>query len=876
MAIKKNVKDFPKISSIDLNSNDTVLSVQNGDLKNLTKIVSKIKGGTNITVTASNGLDINGYGAGDIIIDSTASNGATGPIGPTGPQGATGLGSTGATGTAGATGPQGTTGAIGATGPQGATGPSVGPNYTGATGPIGPTGATGPEGATGVGGSRGSTGATGLVGSEGATGATGPAGNGLGEGLQNYQGSLIIGSGECYFNNFISGTLLHLNKTGSTNLQITNCNGSQFIIQAGDNSSFIGNLSAHDLSFITTGSNRLTLTKAGDIFITGRTSIGVSTLSGVQANHGKLVVTDVGFDNIVLSNTDLNTTAKGGVLKGARYTNSNSPFNVIGGYDDNSTRVVEIGGGNWGSPDATIVNIYAADNSNNNGAPNPIATFNNNGLATLSGKLAIGNAGATNSANLFVHNRGVATALVQNTTNVVNATVQADTSQVFVGASTDHDANFMSNSTSRLRASNAGDIFITGRTSIGVSTLSGVQANHGKLVVTDVGYDNIVLTSSTLNATAKGGVLKGARYTNSNSPFNGIGVYDDGSTNREVSIGGGTWGSPDATVVNIYAGDYNENNNSAGNSAIMQIHRNKHVTIGGASNTSITTGALRIIFPDTSASPTYKAIVLSNTTSDSTNKIMTIGCARYTNANGPFTVLGGYEVTPSTIGYRGGSSTLRVAELGGSFFSNSADSNLVDFYTAPSGTTVASRRMRINDTGAVMIGYDNSVQGVVPRLQVNGSIGATSTSIISISDIKYKENIYPFSGGLNIINNLNPKTFTWKKNQGLITGWNPIINQAEILREAYNFSPGTQVGFIAQEIRDIFSGENWYGSVIKPSIRPPVLDFNGQVLAKEEEYLGIAEGNLISILTSAVKELSIEVNNLKNKISYLESNISNN
>ena len=310
----------------------------------------------------------------------------------------------------------------------------------------------------------------------------------------------------------------------------------------------------------------------------------------------------------------------------------------------------------------------------------------------------------------------------------------------------------------------------------------------------------------------------------------------------------------------------------------MQIHRNKHVTIGGASSSIITTGALRIIFSDTHPTlPTYKNLVLSNTAADSASKVMTIGCARYNNASPPFTVLGAYEVAPSTIQYLGGSSALRVAEIGGSFFSNSPDSNMVDFFTARSGFNAGVRRMRINDTGAVMIGFDNSLQGAgPPRLQVNGTIAAMSTSIVGVSDIKYKENIYPFSGGLNIINNLNPKTFTWKKNQGLITGWNPIINQPETLREAYNFSPGIQVGFIAQEIRDIFSGENWYGSVIKPSIRPPVFDFNGQVLAKEEEYLGIAEGNLISILTSAVKELSIEVNNLKNKISYLESNISNN
>ena len=525
-------------------------------------------------------------------------------------------------------------------------------------------------------------------------------------------------------------------------------------------------------------------------------------------------------------------------------------------------REVSIGGGGWNTPDATVVSIYAGPYSETiNSAPLPIATFSNNGLVSLTGRISIGNAGVTNAANLFVNNNGVATALVQNTTSAINSVIQSDTSSSFFGTSTNHDANFMTNSTARLTASKAGEIFITGRTSIGSSTLSGVQSNHGKLIVTDKDNDNIILANNSTNDSPKAGAIKGARRINSNTSFQGFGVFDDGGV-REVSIGGGTWGSPDATVVGIYAGPYSETTNSAGSDPIMEINGNKHVSIGQSTNSSITAGKLRVI----DSSLAYKGIVLSNTTTNSANKIMTIGCARWNNALPPFTVIGAND-----------NGLLKTVDIGGSSDSNSPDSNIIDFWTAASGSAIVRRRMRIWHTGAVLIGLtEPSSSSAAVHLQVNGRILSTSASLVTPSDIKYKENIHPFSGGLNIINNLSPKTFTWKENQGLVNAYNPTTNKIETLRDAYCFSKGVEVGFIAQEIQQVISGEAWSESIIQPTTRPPVYGFTGEVLAEEEKYLTFAEGNLITILTSAIKELSLEVNNLKSKVWHLESNISNN
>ena len=111
---------------------------------------------------------------------------AEGPTGPTGPQGLMGdpgpqglQGDTGPQGPIGDTGPQGPIGDTGPQGPQGDTGPQglQGPiGDTGPQGPIGDTGPQGPIGNTGPQGLQGPIGDTGPQGPQGPIGDTGPQG----------------------------------------------------------------------------------------------------------------------------------------------------------------------------------------------------------------------------------------------------------------------------------------------------------------------------------------------------------------------------------------------------------------------------------------------------------------------------------------------------------------------------------------------------------------------------------------------------------------------------------------------------------------------------------------------------------------------------
>jgi hypothetical protein len=148
--------------------------------------------------------------------------------------------------------------------------------------------------------------------------------------------------------------------------------------------------------------------------------------------------------------------------------------------------------------------------------------------------------------------------------------------------------------------------------------------------------------------------------------------------------------------------------------------------------------------------------------------------------------------------------------------------------------------------GYALFGYSSS-NGAY-RVQVNSQIFATSSSIAT-SDGRYKENVLPISSGLDIIDSLNPVSFDWKEH--------PV----------HNFVEGKTVGFIAQEVKESLKDYEWVNNIIKTNTTEAVLDEEGNEITPAEEFLGIAESNIIPLLVAAVKELRAEVNTLKAQIS---------
>jgi hypothetical protein len=153
-----------------------------------------------------------------------------------------------------------------------------------------------------------------------------------------------------------------------------------------------------------------------------------------------------------------------------------------------------------------------------------------------------------------------------------------------------------------------------------------------------------------------------------------------------------------------------------------------------------------------------------------------------------------------------------------------------------------TQRAVINSSGELLVGYTSDNGNF--RLQVNGQIFATSSSI-STSDGRYKENVSTIESGLEVIDMLRPVSFNWKEHP------------------KHDFVTGKTVGFIAQEVQESLSDYEWIDNIIKTNVSAPVMDEEGNEIYPEEEFLGIAEGNLIPLLVAAVKELKARVETLE-------------
>ena len=162
---------------------------------------------------------------------------------------------------------------------------------------------------------------------------------------------------------------------------------------------------------------------------------------------------------------------------------------------------------------------------------------------------------------------------------------------------------------------------------------------------------------------------------------------------------------------------------------------------------------------------------------------------------------------------------------------------------------VLSNRMLLDENGYLLIGYTTS-NGAY-KLQVNSQIFATSGTIAT-SDGKYKKDVVPLTNALDLVGKLNPVSFNWKDHPTL------------------NFDKSTKtIGFIAQEVKEALKDTDFVNSIIKKNdcvIENSVKDsVTGEITkpAVTEEFYGIAEGNLIALLTKAVQELKAEIDLLK-------------
>jgi hypothetical protein len=162
------------------------------------------------------------------------------------------------------------------------------------------------------------------------------------------------------------------------------------------------------------------------------------------------------------------------------------------------------------------------------------------------------------------------------------------------------------------------------------------------------------------------------------------------------------------------------------------------------------------------------------------------------------------------------------------------------FFTTQSGTTATLERMRIDHDGEVGIGTTDPlatlhVAGTV-RVDVLGTAGATalcrnaSNQVATCSSsLRYKQDVAPFGGGLDVLNRLRPISFTWKDGG---------------LRD---------VGFGAEDV---------------VAIDPRLATFNDAGTVE-----GVKYDRLTTVLVNAVKELQDRNDALERRLAELEARL---
>lgn len=321
-----------------------------------------------------------------------------------------------------------------------------------------------------------------------------------------------------------------------------------------------------------------------------------------------------------------------------------------------------------------------------------------------------------------------------------------------------------------------------------------------------------------------GGIVVGTARTYSNNTTNRQGYFvrraDGWNTSRT-----GMWKGSDALSSNLEYWERLIFNNDGGDASIaFATNLNERMRITTAGRVSINT------------STELCALNVAGTGTVSGGIAHYYDVANYPNMRG----------WVEHIGQAGGFRIVsQGANLGGdasgsiSFWNSNSNS------ASPSTDAAASEKMRLIPAGYLLIGYTGS-NGAY-RLQVNSQIFATSSSIAT-SDGRYKENVLPITSGLDIIDSLNPVSFNWKEH--------PV----------HNFVPGKTVGFIAQEVKEALKDYEWVDNIIKTNNMEAVLDEEGNEITPAEEFLGIAESNIIPLLVAAVKELRVELNTLKSSM----------
>jgi hypothetical protein len=127
-------------------------------------------------------------------------------------------------------------------------------------------------------------------------------------------------------------------------------------------------------------------------------------------------------------------------------------------------------------------------------------------------------------------------------------------------------------------------------------------------------------------------------------------------------------------------------------------------------------------------------------------------------------------------------------------------------------------------------------------------------SSIQTSDSRDKTDITDFTGGLDWVNQMNPKTYHWDKRSWYLNGDATPQDILDVTPDGTHKRDDLQIGFLAQDILAIEQA-NGYADNNENSL---IVN-----LTEDTTRYGLAYERMVPILVNAIKELSAEVEALK-------------
>ena len=354
-------------------------------------------------------------------------------------------------------------------------------------------------------------------------------------------------------------------------------------------------------------------------------------------------------------------------------------------------------------------------------------------------------------------------------------------------------------------------------TAIGYGALSTTTTVTG---LTAIGYEALGANTSGVSNTAIGYESLSANTIGNNNTANGYQALKSNTIgNHNTAVGFLALTANVSGFYNTAIGYKSLLTNNTGTHNTANGRRALSNNTGGSYNTAIGNAALYYNIGGNDNTAVGHEALIANTSGN--NNIANGGLALQRNQGGNQNVASGYMALRKNVS---GNHNVAVGFL--SLVENTASYNTAIGYLADVGAN--------NLTNATAIGYNASVSasnkirlGDANVTVIQGQVGYTSSS-----DRRLKKNIINTKYGLNTILKIRPVDYQLKSN---------------------NLK---QIGFIAQELKSL--------------VPEAVNGIEGDL--EKGEALGITYTLLIPILTKAIQEQQIIINDLLNRVNKLENN----